>query len=107
MTSGKWLTIKLDDEVNMGHLENVRRLLQQGADVNGRNAMGDTPLIAAAHTGGADMVRLLLEFGADGTMTDLIFGRTASQWAHELGHKAVIAAFAEWDAEVPRNEFRG
>lgn len=107
MTSGKWLTIKLDDEVNMGHLENVRRLLQQGADVNGRNAMGDTPLIAAARTEQADMVRLLLEFGADRAATCFIWGKTASQRAHELGHEAVIAAFAEWDAEMPRNEFRG
>ncbi len=50
------------------------------------------------------MVRLLLAFGADPAATDLIFGRTALQWAQELGHEAVILAFAE---EEPRVETRG
>ncbi len=94
MTDAKRLFLELDDEVNMGHLENVRRISQQGADVNGRNALGDTPLKAAAYTGQADMVRLLLGAGADPAATDLIFGRTALQWAQELGYEAVILAFA-------------
>ena len=106
MTGDKRLTAELDDEVNMGHLENVRRLLQHGADVNGRDALGDTLLKAAAYTGQADMVRLLLEFGADDTATDSIWEKTASQWAHELGHEAVIRAFEEWATE-PRVETRG
>ena len=107
MTGDKRLTAELDDEVNTGHLENVRRLLQQGVDVNGRNALGDTPLKAAAYTGQAGMVRLLLEFGADCTAKDFICGKTASQWAHELGHEGVIRVFAEWNAETPRVETRG
>ena len=106
MTSDKRLIPELDDEVNLGHLEKVRQLLEQGADVNGRNALGDTPLMAAAHTGQPDMVRLLLQFGADTAATDLIFGKTASQQAHELGHEGVIAAFAEWAARAPWVETR-
>ncbi len=102
MTNDKRLIPELDDEVNMGHLENVRQLLQQGADVNGRNALDDTPLLAAAHTGQADMVRLLLKFGADRAATSFIYGKTASQWAYELGYESAIQAFAEWDAETSR-----
>ena len=98
MAEARRFTLELDDEINMGHLENVRRILQQGADVNGTNALGDTPLKAAAYTGGADMVRLLLASGADPAATDWIFGRTALQWAQELGHEAVILAFAEASA---------
>jgi len=107
MTGDKRLTAELDDEINMGNLENVRRLLQHGADANGRNALGDTPLKAAAYTGQADMVRLLLEFDADDTATDSIWGKTASQWAHELGHEGVIRVFEERNAETPRVETRG
>ena len=107
MTGDKWLTAELDDEVNMGRLENVRQLLRQGADVNGRNALGDTPLKAAAYTGQADMVRLLLESGADSTAKDFIQGKTASQWAHKLGHEGVILAFSEWNAKTPRVGTRG
>ena len=39
---------QLDDAVNTGDVATVRSLLARGADVNGRNGLGDTPLIAAA-----------------------------------------------------------
>ena len=39
----KWLISKLHDEVNMGHLQIVRQLLEQGADVNGKDPLGSTP----------------------------------------------------------------
>ncbi len=53
------------------------------------------------------MVCLLLEFGADTAATSLIHGKTALQWANELGYEAVIQALAEGDAETPRIEIRG
>ena len=80
----------------MGNLENVRRLLEAGADVNGRNVVGDTPLIAAAYTGQPAMVRLLLRFGADATLTNRD-GKTAQQLAERFGHKGVLETFAEHD----------
>ncbi len=88
------LTAKLDDVVNMGDMEKVRRLVGQGADVNGRNILGDTPLMAAAHTGGADMVRLLLSYGADMTMKNA-HGKTAYEIASTLDHQEVLSAFRE------------
>ena len=39
---------QLDDAVNTGDVATVQSLLARGADVNGRNGLGDTPLIAAA-----------------------------------------------------------
>jgi len=88
------LILELDDQVNMGNLENVRRLLQNGADLNSRNALGDTPLMAAAYTGQPNMVRLLLHLGADATLANRD-GKTAQQLAEELSHTEVLAAFTE------------
>jgi ankyrin repeat protein len=85
---------QLDDELNMGHLDTVRTLLAAGADVNGRNAMGQTPLLAASYTGQAAMVRLLLEHGADKNARNFE-GKTALQLAAELGFGDVVQALTE------------
>ena len=43
----------------------VRRLIEEGADVNWRHEGGWSPLIVAANNGLVDVVRLLLDKGAD------------------------------------------
>ena len=50
--------------VNRRH-EHARTLLEAGADVNKGDQFGTTPLFAAAQDGAAELVELLLEFGAD------------------------------------------
>jgi ankyrin repeat protein len=45
----------------------ARLLLDAGADVNGREQGGSTPLRAASENGDEELVRLLLERGADRT----------------------------------------
>src|ERR1700737_3751539 len=48
----------------------VAALLEAGADPNERAAGGSTPLIMAAGYGYAEMVRLLLAYGADPRIVD-------------------------------------
>lgn len=49
-----------------GRISDARRLLEAGAEVDARSeAVGVTPLMAAAQRGDAPMARLLLEAGAD------------------------------------------
>jgi uncharacterized protein len=48
-----------------GNLPLVRRLLEQGADVNARDRDGDTALMFAAFKGHTAIVGLLLAYGAD------------------------------------------
>lgn len=49
----------------------VRTLLQHGADVNARSALGNTPLlVASAFRGNANVVRRLLEKGAQAYVTN-------------------------------------
>lgn len=53
--------------VNSTKSKTVLALLQAGADVNGTDADGNTPLLHAARNGDFAMTKLLLEHGADKT----------------------------------------
>ena len=48
-----------------GNLELVQQLLESGADVNGRDAWGHTPLMSACWAGHKEIVRELLKRGAE------------------------------------------
>jgi hypothetical protein len=54
----------VDDE----DLQRVTELLNEGADVNYRGRVGETPLIVTAMNLNLDIIRLLLEKGADRTI---------------------------------------
>jgi ankyrin repeat protein len=53
-----------------GRTDNVRLLLDKGADVNARTDNGQTPLMVAAKSGKKDTVKFLLEKGADADLRD-------------------------------------
>ena len=55
----------LQNAARAGDIERVRILLEQGADVNARNAVGAAPLHEAAWSGNSELVDLLLARGAD------------------------------------------
>ena len=52
-----------------GHVDVVRVLLEQGADINKAKNNGATPLLIASQNGHVDVVRVLVEQGADITKT--------------------------------------
>jgi len=71
----------------------VKWLLARGADVNGRwVAFGGevTPLHLAAGAGHLDMVRLLLDSGADRTIRDSRFDSTPEGWAEHFKRRDVV-----------------
>src|SRR5215217_4712547 len=53
-----------------GDAGSVRHLLEGGADVDVRGAWGVTPLMEAAGRGHTEVVKLLLEYGADPMVWD-------------------------------------
>jgi ankyrin repeat protein len=57
--------IRMDDAVNRGALDEVLDLLNEGVDPNQRDVVGDPILVSAAWVGAADIVKLLLDRGAD------------------------------------------
>jgi ankyrin repeat protein len=82
---------------NLGQQEAVRRAVELGWDVNRRartdvpsDQEWETPLHAAAGNGDAEMVRLLLELGADPTLKDCRFDAVPAQWAEHFGHHQVV-----------------
>jgi len=84
----------MDDAVNMGDIPRIERLLQEGVPVDIRSNGGDTPLIVAARTGQADLVRRFLALGADKEATG--YGdQTALAIAKELGHPEVFEALPD------------
>src|SRR5207248_5004914 len=76
-----------------GRVDAVRRLVELGADVNGRatfggpdHGQGVTALHLAAQSGQAGAVETLLELGADPTIRDALHGGTPAGWARQGGH---------------------
>jgi len=75
--------------INM-HTRTVKALLDLGADVNARAHDGGTALMLAASCGDEEIVRLLLNKGADVSGHYVATGKTAADLAAEKGHTAII-----------------
>jgi ankyrin repeat protein len=61
---------RLHDAATAGDLEAIDRLLAEGADIDGRDAAGRTPVLAATHARQAEAVRALFAAGADPDIRD-------------------------------------
>jgi len=73
-----------------GRIEIASRLIEAGANINGRSHQGYTALMIAASHGQDDIVHLLLNKGADLTTVDSD-GRNALQIAREADRRGCIA----------------
>ena len=87
-------------------LKMVKLLLDHGADLNQHDEEGYTPLSIAAYHGRADIMKLLLDAGAEPEKTEKCFGKdsgdtplhTAAGW----GNKATIQILLERGAKPNR-----
>lgn len=83
----------------MGFTEGVEALVKGGALINVSDQTGETPLIAAVHARNVQMVRLLLEKGADPDHNDNS-GRSARTYMELLnGNTLLKQEFANADAK--------
>ncbi|HVF25253.1 MAG TPA: ankyrin repeat domain-containing protein, partial [Anaerolineales bacterium] len=64
------MTGQLIQAAEDGDTPTVQKLLMEGADINGRDALGRTPVMAATHGNQMDTVRVLIQAGADINIRD-------------------------------------
>jgi len=89
-----------DSPGSMRCLETVSLLLAKGVDVNdAKNLLGRTPLIAAAAQGNLEIVKLLLDKGANTDARDKE-GKTALTHASEQRHGQVINLLKKMTADL-------
>ena len=80
--------------------EQIRALLQDGVDANGRLPLwGTRAIILAAGNGHLETVRVLVEGGADIDATDFT-GWTALHAAATMGHTSIVQFLLERHAQI-------
>ena len=127
MTKQEKLNNELIEKTKKGHLEEVKSLIKQGADVNVKDNDGNTALISSSYNGhleieqGADVeakdktgktaliesssngcldiVKCLLDNGADVEAKDKT-GKTALIWSSNNGHLDIVKYLIEQGADV-------
>lgn len=79
----------LNKAIQFNDDETIVKLLKMGAGINNIDDLGNTPLHnAVIQEASLDIIKLLLEYGADKTIYDQA-GKTADQVARMMGYKAV------------------
>ncbi len=61
----------LHGAVASGNIDEVKRLISEGADINAKNEDGRTPLHLAANRGPGDLIEFLVSHGADRNVKDV------------------------------------
>jgi hypothetical protein len=89
---------------SVGDVARVRELLAAGVDVNSANAYGGTALAFACDKGHLEVVKVLLDKGADLEAKDRFYSSTPLQWAAVKGHaeiaRMLLAKGAKGEAEL-------
>ncbi len=87
-----------------GDLEMVRHLVQHGAEVNGQDANGETPLMKAAYVGKLAVVQYLVESGAN------VNARSNNSWTPLMwaaGHLDIVEYLVEQGADIHARDQQG
>jgi excisionase family DNA binding protein len=86
-----------------GNTVQVQSLIEEGADLNEKDAAGRTALMIAANRGHTYVVQLLLERGADANATDNN-GLTAMQAAESRGFHRIVSMLRKFSAPSAQAE---
>jgi len=93
---------RLMQAVNDNDISAVSELIGQGADVNELDASQNAPLIMAAYKGHTEIVRALLEAGADVTALDPEMKATALHAAAYAGRTEAARLLIEHGIDIDR-----
>src|SRR6266849_7690830 len=92
-----------------GDAPTVKRLLDEGVDVNTKFRYGATALSYACDRGNLEVVRILLERGAEINVKDTFYGATPLTWAaspamaRKTQHPEIVKLLLEHGAEGKEN----
>jgi len=81
------------------NINEVRKLIAAGSDVNAPDSDGTSPLLWAAHQADSELVALLLDAGADANAANA-FGVTPLLEAARVGDAATIAELLDGGADI-------
>lgn len=73
-----------------GDVAELKKLLEQGVNVDSKNKYGVTALAFACSKGQLDAVQLLIERGANVNAEDTFYHATPISWAIENGHNDIV-----------------
>jgi ankyrin repeat protein len=88
-----------ENAIKRGDVEDVRDLLDRGADVDARDCHGQTALMLAAHAGHREVVKALIAHRAD-LNTTAKYGLSALMLALVAGHAEVVRLLADAGADL-------
>ncbi|RBA19772.1 hypothetical protein FPRO05_09072 [Fusarium proliferatum] len=91
----------------MNRLGNVELLLQYGADIESTEMSFKTPLLVASAKGYPDIVRLLLEKGADTEASHPALDQAPLLVASASGHEDVVRLLLAHGAKVEAKDYKG
>lgn len=80
--------VRILDLASLGQIDEVKKLIEKGCDVNEQNDLGDCALIAAINRNDLPMVQLLINAGANIKIKDT-FGRSALDFATKRSYKKI------------------
>ncbi|MBE6462712.1 MAG: ankyrin repeat domain-containing protein [Alphaproteobacteria bacterium] len=87
-------------------INEVKELIDMGADVNAKSDVGLTALMLSSSKGHKEVVEFLIQNGANVNMTDNE-GLTALMWASYRGHKEVVELLIKNRADVYQKDKYG
>jgi ankyrin repeat protein len=81
----------------------VKELLTQGANVNAKSPYGATPLFFACDRSNVEIVKILLEKGADVNVKDTFYGASPLGWSLGKGNAEIVRMLVEKGAKDSAN----